>query len=206
MGESVKMDQTVNPPTSQTGQRNEIPHSQAAHPSIAVAVNQSFGPTTANSKSSQPFPMYPTPSMPASMHPSIPHSQSVIATAQSDKKEPDILFPVANISRIMKKVIPPNATITKDCLLAVQQCVCDFVSFISSEAGVHCLQEKRKTVSGDDITFALNNMGFDNYSEVLQIYLQKYRESKEREEQRPGKKTKYDKQAIIPTNNNNSHS
>jgi nuclear transcription Y subunit beta len=37
-----------------------------------------------------------------------------------------------------------------------------------------CQQERRKTVKGDDIIFALHSLGFENYAEVLQIYLDKY--------------------------------
>ena len=39
-----------------------------------------------------------------------------------------------------------------------------------------CQQEKRKTINGEDILFAMNALGFDNYVEPLKIYLQKYRE------------------------------
>lgn len=36
--------------------------------------------------------------------------------------------------------------------------------------------EKRKTINGEDILFAMSALGFDNYVEPLKIYLQKYRE------------------------------
>ena len=38
------------------------------------------------------------------------------------------------------------------------------------------LQEKRKTINGEDILWAMNSLGFENYVEPLKIYLQKYRE------------------------------
>lgn len=38
------------------------------------------------------------------------------------------------------------------------------------------MQEKRKTITGDDILFAMATLGFDNYIEPLRLYLQKYRE------------------------------
>ena len=37
--------------------------------------------------------------------------------------------------------------------------------------------EKRKTINGEDILFAMSTLGFDNYVEPLKLYLQKYRES-----------------------------
>ncbi len=43
-------------------------------------------------------------------------------------------------------------------------------------ASDRCLQEKRKTITGDDILFAMATLGFDNHIDPLRIYLQKYRE------------------------------
>ena len=43
-------------------------------------------------------------------------------------------------------------------------------------ASERCHQEKRKTINGEDILFAMNTLSFDNYVEPLKIYLQKYRD------------------------------
>jgi hypothetical protein len=45
-----------------------------------------------------------------------------------------------------------------------------------SPASEKCQQEKRKTVNGEDILFAMTSLGFENYSEALKIYLSRYRE------------------------------
>lgn len=37
--------------------------------------------------------------------------------------------------------------------------------------------EKRKTINGEDILFAMSTLGFDNYVEPLKLYLQKHREA-----------------------------
>lgn len=58
----------------------------------------------------------------------------------------------------------------------MQECVSEFISFITSEASDRCFQEKRKTINGEDILYAMSNLGFDNYVEPLKLYLQKYRE------------------------------
>jgi len=47
---------------------------------------------------------------------------------------------------------------------------------IRSSASEKCQQEKRKTVNGEDILFAMTSTGFENYAEALKIYLAKYRE------------------------------
>jgi nuclear transcription factor Y subunit beta len=76
----------------------------------------------------------------------------------------------------MKRSIPKSGKIAKDAKECVQECVSEFVSFITSEASDRCHQEKRKTINGEDILFAMSSLGFDNYVEPLKIYLQKYRE------------------------------
>ena len=97
--------------------------------------------------------------------------------AQEEVREQDRYLPIANISRIMKKSLPPNAKIAKDAKETVQECVSEFISFITSEASDKVQQEKRKTITGDDVLWAMSTLGFDKYVEPLKVYLQKYRDS-----------------------------
>jgi nuclear transcription Y subunit beta len=48
-------------------------------------------------------------------------------------KEQDKFLPIANINRIMKNVLPANAKIARDAKETVQECVSEFISFITSE-------------------------------------------------------------------------
>jgi histone H3/H4 len=100
----------------------------------------------------------------------------------------------APVARIMKNAFPENAKIAKEAKECMQECVSEFISFITSEgesslinqahdvankkreASEKCQQEKRKTVNGEDILFAMTSLGFENYSEALKVYLSKYRE------------------------------
>lgn len=109
----------------------------------------------------------------------------------------------APVARIMKLALPENAKIAKEAKECMQECVSEFISFITSEgqlspslqsypqswclwdggsqimiASEKCHQEKRKTVNGEDILFAMTSLGFENYAEALKIYLTKYREVK----------------------------
>jgi len=92
-------------------------------------------------------------------------------------REQDRFLPIANVARIMKKSVPKSGKIAKEAKDCVQECVSEFVSFITSEASERCQQEKRKTINGEDILFAMATLGFDNYVEPLKVYLQKFRES-----------------------------
>eukprot|EP00850_Spirogloea_muscicola_P000594 SM000002S05674 [mRNA] locus=s2:1564347:1566142:+ [translate_table: standard] len=126
-------------------------------------------------------------------------------------REQDRFLPVANISRIMKKALPANAKIAKDAKETVQECVSEYISFITSEyspldlstvatvsglpsaftaavaarqlpcrstklASDKCQREKRKTINGDDLLWAMSTLGFEDCIEPLKLYLHKFRE------------------------------
>lgn len=94
----------------------------------------------------------------------------------SSPREQDRFLPIANVSRIMKKALPANAKISKDAKETVQECVSEFISFVTSEASDKCQKEKRKTINGDDLLWAMATLGFEEYVDPLKIYLQKYRD------------------------------
>ncbi|KVI08187.1 Histone-fold [Cynara cardunculus var. scolymus] len=96
--------------------------------------------------------------------------------SSNNNKEQDRFLPIANVGRIMKKVIPANGKISKDAKETVQECVSEFISFITGEASDKCQQEKRKTINGDDIIWAITTLGFEEYVDPLKQYLLKYRE------------------------------
>ncbi|XP_027366148.1 nuclear transcription factor Y subunit B-1-like [Abrus precatorius] len=96
--------------------------------------------------------------------------------SSSGAREQDRYLPIANISRIMKKALPPNGKIAKDAKDTMQECVSEFISFITSEASEKCQKEKRKTINGDDLLWAMATLGFEDYIEPLKVYLQRYRE------------------------------
>ncbi|XP_057487330.1 nuclear transcription factor Y subunit B-5-like [Actinidia eriantha] len=99
------------------------------------------------------------------------------------KKEQDRLLPIANVGRIMKQILPPNAKVSKEAKETMQECVSEFISFVTGEASDKCHKEKRKTVNGDDICWALGSLGFDDYAKPMKSYLNRYRELGERDNQ-----------------------
>eukprot|EP01080_Neovahlkampfia_damariscottae_P004166 gene4166-7476_t len=90
--------------------------------------------------------------------------------------EQDRFLPIANVVKIMRRGLPEATKVSKEGKECAQECVSEFISFVTSEASDRCLQEKRKTINGEDIIYALATLGFDNYLEPLKIYLQRYRE------------------------------
>lgn len=97
-------------------------------------------------------------------------------SSEMSLREQDRFLPIANVSRIMKKALPANAKISKDAKETVQECVSEFISFITGEASDKCQREKRKTINGDDLLWAMTTLGFEEYVEPLKGYLQRFRE------------------------------
>ncbi|KAJ4971067.1 hypothetical protein NE237_004166 [Protea cynaroides] len=95
---------------------------------------------------------------------------------RANVREQDRFLPIANISRIMKKALPVNGKIAKDAKETMQECVSEFISFVTSEASDKCQREKRKTVNGDDLLWSMATLGFADYIDPLKVYLNRYRE------------------------------
>ena len=60
--------------------------------------------------------------------------------------------------------------------MSIRTICCETATDVVDPASEKCQQEKRKTVNGEDILFAMTSLGFENYSEALKIYLSRYRE------------------------------
>ncbi|PWA99527.1 NF-Y protein [Artemisia annua] len=104
------------------------------------------------------------------------HESGGEQSPHSNIREQDRFLPIANISRIMKKGLPANGKIAKDAKDTVQECVSEFISFVTSEASDKCQKEKRKTINGDDLLWAMATLGFEDYIDPLKAYLSRYRE------------------------------
>jgi histone H3/H4 len=75
----------------------------------------------------------------------------------------------------MKNSVPTTSKISKEAKEAVQECLSEFISFVTSEAAEKCQDEKRKTIGGEDVLYAMLLLGLDQYVEPLKIHLAKMR-------------------------------
>ncbi|KAG0466388.1 hypothetical protein HPP92_017968 [Vanilla planifolia] len=91
-------------------------------------------------------------------------------------REQDRFMPIANVIRIMRKVLPTHAKISDDAKETIQECVSEYISFITSEANERCQREQRKTITAEDVLWAMSKLGFDDYVDPLSVYLHRYRE------------------------------
>ncbi|TID31043.1 hypothetical protein CANINC_000363 [Pichia inconspicua] len=120
-------------------------------------------------------------------------------------REQDRWLPIANVARLMKNTLPPTAKVSKDAKECMQECVSEFISFVTSEASDRCLMEKRKTINGEDILYSLHTLGFENYAEVLKIYLAKFRQQQALKQERGEIRSKKKKKKPEANSNENDH-
>ncbi|KAL2940984.1 Nuclear transcription factor Y subunit B-4 [Bienertia sinuspersici] len=82
-------------------------------------------------------------------------------------------------------------------------CTQELLGTAHQQVSDKCHKENRKTVSGDDICWALTTLGFDNYGEAITQYLHKYREF-EREKACQGKAVEEEEEGGVLLFGNNS--
>ncbi|ORZ32077.1 histone-fold-containing protein [Catenaria anguillulae PL171] len=130
----------------------------------------------------RPLPLQPAPPPPG--QPPIDPDATAKQQQQDDAedweaREQDRLLPIANVTRIMKKTLPENAKLSKEAKELIQECVSEFISFITSE-GMHkstgAKTKKRKTINAEDILWAMQQLSFDNHSDTMRVYLDRFRE------------------------------
>ncbi|XVE96683.1 hypothetical protein REPUB_Repub02eG0243600 [Reevesia pubescens] len=92
-------------------------------------------------------------------------------------REQDQYMPIANVIRIMRRILPAHAKISDDAKETIQECVSEYISFITGEANERCQREQRKTITAEDVLWAMGKLGFDDYVEPLSVFLSRYRES-----------------------------
>lgn len=107
-------------------------------------------------------------------------------------REQDRLLPIANgmlvvnqdprpninkqVARTMKSALPPQAKLSMDSKRCMQECVSEFIMFITSQALDQSNEVGRKTVTGEDVLLAMSLLGFEAYAEACRIYLAKFRQ------------------------------
>lgn len=90
-------------------------------------------------------------------------------------REQDNYPPIANVIRIMRRILPPHAKISEEAKEIVQESVSEFIGFVTAEANERCRMEQRRTVTANDLILAMDRLGFDDYVGPLSRYLSRYR-------------------------------
>ncbi|KAJ5432748.1 uncharacterized protein N7458_011904 [Penicillium daleae] len=101
--------------------------------------------------------------------------QQIKARAELGVSVDDYLLPRSLTIRLAKSVLPPNTTIQKDAVLAIQKAATVFVSYLSSHANDATL---KRTVAPADVFNALSELELDSFRPRLEQELEAYTEIK----------------------------
>jgi nuclear transcription Y subunit beta len=83
-------------------------------------------------------------------------------------REKGRLIPIASLVRVMRRVLPPQARVSDDSRELIQECVSEFISFVTGEANVRCQGDHRTTVRRH---LGYGALGFDDYVAALRAYV-----------------------------------
>ncbi|KAL1853076.1 hypothetical protein Plec18167_005734 [Paecilomyces lecythidis] len=86
--------------------------------------------------------------------------QQLKAQAEGGVNVEDYLLPRSVTLRLAKSVLPPNTTIQKDAVLAIQKAATVFVNYVASHANEHTL---KRTLAPADVLSALTELEFDSF-------------------------------------------
>nr|GME02903.1 nuclear transcription factor Y subunit B-9-like [Ipomoea batatas] len=75
----------------------------------------------------------------------------------------------------MREAIPRSARIADEAKETVQKCVTEFIHYVTAKANERAKQERRKTVTTDDLIWAMRALGLGSYAQELTDFITDYR-------------------------------
>ncbi|PWN22331.1 histone-fold-containing protein [Microstroma glucosiphilum] len=99
-------------------------------------------------------------------------------TMASSTSTPSTQLPLSNISRLMKASLPassPSLKLSSPTKTMMQDIVSEFILFVTAEAQERAEAQRRSTLNGDDVLYALEVLGFRDYERVGKVWLSRYR-------------------------------
>lgn len=90
-------------------------------------------------------------------------------------KVTDRQLPIANVFKIMRDLIPETAKISKESKELMVKCASEFIAIITCKARNICDCEARKTITGEDLIRAMEDLDLPYYSEITKMFFDKYK-------------------------------
>lgn len=81
-------------------------------------------------------------------------------------------LPNSSVSRILKASLPKDQQVAKKAKIMVNQAAVVFALFTASTAADVSRAGKRKTITADDVVTAMGEMGFPEFQDEINSFLQ----------------------------------
>lgn len=75
----------------------------------------------------------------------------------------------ATVQKLVGEMLPQELTFSRESRDLLIDCCVEFVHLISSEANDICERETKKTIAGEHVTKALEDLGFNTYLEDIAV-------------------------------------
>lgn len=84
-------------------------------------------------------------------------------------------MPITNMMKIMSQILLNNVQVSYDTMDMIQQSATKYINFVTRKAKDRCQSECRKIMNAEDLLWAIEELGFNDYVEPLTTFIQRYR-------------------------------
>lgn len=92
----------------------------------------------------------------------------------------DLNLPGAVVSRIVKDALPPSTKVSKEAQQAIAKAASVFVLYATSCSNQIAGRSNRKTIHGQDVIAAMEDMEFDKFIKPLETSLEGWKQSQQK--------------------------
>lgn len=88
----------------------------------------------------------------------------------------DLSLPKATVQKIISEILPSDIAIAKEAREAITECSIEFIMILSTQLNDIAEKEAKKTIAPDHVVKALEELGFQNYLEIVNKILDEHKE------------------------------
>ncbi|CAH2352152.1 negative cofactor 2 complex subunit beta [[Candida] railenensis] len=88
----------------------------------------------------------------------------------------DLSLPKATVQKIISEILPSDIAIAKEAREAITECSIEFIMILSTQSNDIAEKEAKKTIAPDHVVKALEELGFQNYLEIVNKILDEHKE------------------------------
>merc|ERR1712045_578574 len=92
-------------------------------------------------------------------------SSSLLVMAERPE---DLNLPTPVVSKLISDCLPPNCKVTEEAKVAITKAASVFVLYATSQANSMAHNQSRKTIHGQDVITAMNEMEFEKFVRPLE--------------------------------------
>lgn len=102
---------------------------------------------------------------------------TAVAAANNPPSAVEFEPPVACVRRILKKTLPSSSNVGKDAVAAFSRASGIFIIYLTACANDFARENRRQTITANDVLAAIKELEFDEFSPELNTFLEGYREA-----------------------------